>query len=135
MENKEPQTVQKKTFKERIKAFFKKQWVQALLNPHFLISIGIAWFITNGWSYLALSLGTYFKINWLRNIGAVWLGILWMPGTPEKLFTFAVAMGILRLLFPDDTRTLAMVRRKRKQLSERTKLAWQKLRAKHHRDK
>ena len=38
-------------------------------------------------------------------------------------------MGILRLLFPDDTRTLAMVRRKRKQLTERTRLEWQRFRA------
>lgn len=130
MENKEPQTVQKKTFKERIRAFFKKQWVQALLNPHFLISIGIAWFITNGWSYLALSLGTYFKINWLRNIGAVWLGILWMPGTPEKLVTFSIAIIILKVFFPKDEKTLAVIHEKRLQLIQLTKDSYRKFRDK-----
>ena len=106
-----------------------RPWLRALTNPHLLISLGIAWFLTNGWAYCAVGIGWYLDIPALLQIGSVWLGILWMPGTPEKLFTFAIAMGILRLLFPDDTRTLAMVRRKRKQLAERTKLEWQRFRA------
>ena len=112
-----------------------RPWLRALTNPHLLISLGIAWFLTNGWAYCAAGVGWYLDIPMLRKTGSVWLGILWMPGTPEKLFTFAIAMGILRLLFPEDTRTLAMVRRRRKQFTARTKLAWQKLRAQHHRDK
>ena len=115
----------KPLLKERL-----RPWIRALTNPHLLISLGIAWFITNGWAYCAAGFGWYLDIPALLKIGSVWLGVLWMPGTPEKLFTFAIAIGILRLLFPDDTRTLAMVRRKRKQLAERTKLGWQKLRAK-----
>ena len=107
----------------------RRQWLKALTNPHLLISLGIAWFLTNGWAYCAAGIGWYLDIPLLLKIGSVWLGILWMPGTPEKLFTFAVAMGILRLLFPDDTRTLAMIRRKSRQLKAHTKLAWQKLRA------
>jgi len=130
MEYNQNQTKPKKTVKERLKAFFRKQWVQALLNPHFLISIGIAWFITNGWSYCALGLGAYFKINWLRNIGAVWLGILWMPGTPEKLVTFSIAIVILRLLFPKDTKTLAVIHEKRLLLIDLTKKSFQKFRDK-----
>ena len=113
-----------KTWKEKL-----RPWLRALTNPHLLISLGIAWFLTNGWAYCAAGIGWYLDIPALLKIGSVWLGILWMPGTPEKLFTFAIAMGILRLLFPDDTRTLATVRRKRKQLTERTKLEWQKFRA------
>ena len=105
-----------------------RPWLLALTNPHLLISLAIAWFITNGWAYCAVGIGWYLEIGWLLNIGTVWLGILWMPGTPEKLFTFAIAMGILKLLFPEDTRTLAMIHRKRKQLLERTKLEWQKFR-------
>ena len=104
-------------------------WLRAPTNPHLLISLGIAWFITNGWAYCAAGIGWYLDIPLLLKSGSMWLGILWMPGTPEKLFTFAIAMGILRLLFPDDTRTLAIVRRKRKQLSKRTRLTWQKFRA------
>lgn len=106
-----------------------RPWLRALTNPHLLISLAIAWFITNGWAYCAAGFGWYLDIPVLLHIGSVWLGILWMPGTPEKLFTFGIAMGILRLMFPDDTRTLAMVRRKRKQLTERTRLEWQRFRA------
>lgn len=114
----------KQKWKEKL-----RPWLRALTNPHLLISLGIAWFITNGWAYCAAGVGWYLDIPLLLKTGSVWLGILWMPGTPEKLFTFAVAMGILRLLFPEDTRTLAMIRRKSRQLKAHTKLAWQKLRA------
>ncbi len=116
----------------RESGFYQKirPWLRALTNPHLLISVGIAWFITNGWAYCAFGLGMWREIAWLRNAGTVWLGMLWLPGTPEKLVTFALAMGILRLLFPDDTRTLAMVRRKSKALREKTKRGWQRFRAK-----
>lgn len=105
-----------------------RPWLRALTNPHLLISIGIAWFITNGWAYCAAGIGWYLGIDPLMKVGAVWLGILWAPGTPEKLFTFAIAIGILKLLFPNDTRTLAMVHRKRKALVVRTKLEFDRLR-------
>lgn len=97
--------------------------LRALTNPHLLISLGIAWFITNGWAYCAAGIGWYLHVDWLFRAGAVWLGVLWAPGTPEKLFTFAIAMGVLRLLFPHDTRTLAVVRHKQKALIVRTKAA------------
>ena len=108
----------------------RKQWLKALTNPHMLICIAIAWFITNGWSYLALGLGWAFEINWLRNIGAVYLAILWAPGTPEKLITFGVAMLMLKLLFPKDVRTLALLRRKRKIVWLVTKMQFKAFREK-----
>ena len=107
-----------------------RPWLRALTNPHLLISLVIAWFITNGWAYCAVGIGWYLDIPALLRIGTVWLGLLWVPGTPEKLLTFGLAMGILRLLFPDDTRTLAMVRSKRKALQARTKRRWQQFREK-----
>ena len=119
------QTPEQSPKESKLKRFFRKRWVQALLNPHMLISLGIAWFITNGWSYVAFGVGTYWKINWLRNIGAVWLGILWMPGTPEKLVTFSLAIVILRVVFPKDTKTLAVIHEKRLQLFELTKKSFQ----------
>ena len=110
---------------EKRKKRRKQEWLKALTNPHLLISVAVAWFITNGWSYCALGLGWFFEISWLRNIGAVYLAILWAPGTPEKLFTFGVAMVMLRVLFPKDTRTLAMLRRKRRLLLIITKMQFQ----------
>lgn len=105
----------------RDSSFYRKirPWIRALTNPHLLVSLGIAWFLTNGWAYCAVGVGMWREIGWLRNAGTVWLGLLWLPGTPEKLVTFALAMGILRVLFPEDTRTLAVIRHKRQQLTER----------------
>lgn len=103
-----------------------RPWVRALTNPHLLLSLGIAWFITNGWSYCAIGLGAFLEIGWLRNAGTVWAGLLWLPGTPEKLVTFPIAIFILRRLFPDDTRTLAMIDRKWKSAKDKTRIKYRK---------
>ena len=106
-----------------------RPWVSALSNPHLLISFGIAWFLTNGWAYCAAGAGAYFHIGWLAYIGTAWLGILWFPCTPEKILTFALAVLILRMLFPQDTRTLALIRRKSRELREKTMLEFARFRA------
>ena len=100
--------------------------MRALTNPHLLISLGIAWFITNGWSYCAIGLGAFLDIKWLFHAGTVWAGLLWLPGTPEKLVTFPIAIFILRRLFPDDTRTLAMIDRKWKAAKDKAKIQYRK---------
>ena len=110
----------------RDSGFYRKirPWIRALTNPHLLISLALAWFLTNGWAYCALGAGAYFDIGWLRRIGTLYIGLLWLPGTPEKLVTLALAMLLLRVFFPDDTRTLAAVRRKRMQLAERVRIRY-----------
>lgn len=107
-----------------------RPWVRALTNPHLLLSLGIAWFLTNGWAYCAIGLGAFLEIGWLLKAGSVWAAMLWVPGTPEKLVTFPIAIFILRRLFPDDTRTLAMIDRKWKAAKEKTKLRYRKFREK-----
>ena len=108
----------------RLRSFYDrrlKSWVRALTNPHLLICFALAWFITNGWAYAAAGIGYFAGIDWMRNIGMVYLGILWMPGTPEKLFTFAIAIFLLKHILPDDERTLSMLIRKRKQVVKKVK--------------
>ena len=107
-----------------------RPWVRALTNPHLLLSLGIAWFLTNGWAYCAIGLGAFLEIGWLFKAGSVWAAMLWVPGTPEKLVTFPIAIFILRRLFPDDTRTLAMIDGKWKSAKEKTKLRYRKFREK-----
>ncbi len=124
----------KKTTKEKWKHKL-KALLRALTNPHLLISLGIAWFITNGWSYVFFGVGLYLHIPWMYRIGAFWMGLLWIPGTPEKLVTFLIAIWLLKVLFPDDTRTLAMIRRKRRDVAEAIKLEFQRIRAKFARKK
>ena len=120
--------------KQKTKNKLKSLW-RAVTNPHLLISVGLAWFITNGWSYCFFGFGMYFQIKWMYRIGAFWMGMLWLPGTPEKLVTFIIAIWLLERLFPDDTRTLAKIKKKRREVHEATKLELAKLRAKFSRKK
>lgn len=101
---------------EKRKSFWKKcrrrlkKLVQFLLNPRLLICMAIAWMITNGWSYVLFTLGTLLEIEWMMAVGAAYLAFLWLPISPEKIVTFSVAIGLLRLLFPNDQKTLAVLR-------------------------
>ena len=58
-----------------------------------------------------LGFGTYFGIGWMTAVAAGYLTFLWLPVSPEKIVTFAIAIGLLRLIFPHDTATLAVLKR------------------------
>lgn len=60
--------------------------------------LGIAWIITNGWSYVMLALGSGY------------ITFLWLPISPEKIATAAIAIVLLRVLFPNDEKTLAVLK-------------------------
>lgn len=96
-----------------------RRWARFLLNPRLLLCLAIAWMITNGWSYVMFGLGMLLKIHWMRVVGGAYMSFLWLPFTPEKLVTVLLAIGIMRLLYPRDRRTLSVLRRKLKQLSMR----------------
>ena len=100
------------TPKQKRKQNRRREWLHALTNPPLLISVAAAWFFTNGWAYLAAGLGTFCRIPWMRNTGLIYLGILWAPGTPEKLLTFGLAMMMMRVFFPHDKKTVQLLRRK-----------------------
>lgn len=87
-----------------------KRIIQFLTNPRLLLCLLIAWFITNGWSYVALAAGTYFKIEWLAAVAGAYLAFLWLPVSPEKIVTVAIAIALMKKLFPDDRKTLAVLR-------------------------
>lgn len=99
----------KKETKQKIKEILKKV-VMFILNPRLLLCFGIAWMITNGWSYVMLALGAYFKIGWMTALAAGYLALMWVPGTPEKIITVAIAIFLLRVLFPKDEKTLGILR-------------------------
>ncbi len=80
------------------------------LNPRLLLCFGIAWMITNGWCYLFLFFGARYGIAWMLAAGGAWAAFLWFPFTPEKIVTVAIAIFLLRLLFPRDQATLAVLR-------------------------
>ncbi len=79
-------------------------------NPRLLLCLLIAWLITNGWSYILFGLGLYFDIEWMTAAAGAYLAFLWLPVSPEKLVTAAIAIALLRFLFPDDEKTLAVLK-------------------------
>ena len=96
-----------------------RRWARFLLNPRLLLCLALAWMITNGWSYVMFGLGMLMKIHWMRVVGGAYMSFLWLPFTPEKLVTVVLAIGLMRLLYPRDRRTLGVLRRKLKQISRR----------------
>ena len=99
-----------------MKKIFKKtaEWIKIILwmifNPRFLICFALGWMITNGWSYVALGIGVYYKIEWLTALASGYLALLWIPATPEKLLTAALALFFLKIFFPKDEKTLGILK-------------------------
>ena len=87
-----------------------KKIVQFLLNPRLLMCLAIAWMITNGWSYVMFGIGTYFGIGWMIAVSSAYLAFLWIPISPEKIVTLAIALALLRFFFPKDEKTLAVLK-------------------------
>ena len=99
------------TFKKgecRVKEKLKKILL-FVLNPRLLLCIGIAWMITNGWSYVVLAVGTWLRIGWMIAVGSTYMALLWFPFTPEKILTGIIALFLLKRIFPRDERTLAIL--------------------------
>jgi hypothetical protein len=76
-----------------------------ILNPKFLLCFGIAWIITNGWCYILFGLGMLFDISWMTTVAGAYMAFLWLPFTPEKIITFAIALALRKLFFPKDKKT------------------------------
>lgn len=95
----------KETLKEKIK-YWVKMVVEFILNPRLLLCFGLAWIITNGWAYIVMWLGLLLKSEWLIGISGGYLAALWIPFTPEKIITVIIAIFLLKLIFPNDKKTL-----------------------------
>lgn len=87
-----------------------KKVIQFIANPRLLLCVAIAWIITNGWSYVLFGVGNYFGIHWMTAIAGAYIAFLWLPISPEKIVTFTIAIALLRLLFPQDEKTLAVLK-------------------------
>lgn len=98
-----------KITKEKVVGKLKKI-IGFIANPKLLLCFGIGWMITNGWSYIFLGVGAFYGIEWMTAVAGVYLAFLWVPGTPEKILTVVIAIGLLRLLFPNDEKTLGVLR-------------------------
>ena len=93
----------------RLKENLKKA-LQFIANPRLILCFMIGWIITNGWSYIMFGVGTALGIEWMIAVSGAYLAFLWLPVSPEKIVTCAIAIALLRWLFPGDTKTLAVLR-------------------------
>ncbi|MBQ9805556.1 MAG: hypothetical protein IJW49_03505 [Clostridia bacterium] len=84
-----------------------KRLLILLLNWRFLICFGLAWMITNGWSYVLFALGTLTGSTWMLAVSGAYLAFLWLPISPEKVVTCAIALVLVRLLFPKHQQALS----------------------------
>ena len=87
-----------------------KKVIRFITNPRLLLCVAIAWLITNGWSYILFGVGSYFGIHWMTAVAGAYIAFLWLPISPEKIVTFTIAITLLRLLFPNDQKTLAVLK-------------------------
>lgn len=99
-------------------------------NPHLLLCLGIAWLITNGWSYILLGVGVFLDISWMQTVAGAYLAFLWIPGTPEKILTVIIAVFLLKLLFPSDEKTLGILMDMSEKVKEKHRQNRQKKKAK-----
>ena len=107
--------------RDKIKGYLKTA-IQFILNPRLLFCFGIGWMITNGWSYVLLGLGTWLKNEWMIGVASAYLAFLWLPVSPEKLATFAIAITLLRWLFPNDQKTLGILKQAYEDLKKTLRL-------------
>lgn len=96
-----------------------KKIAEFILNPRFLLCFGIAWMITNGWSYVLLGVGTFYNVGWMLAVAGGYLTFLWLPISPEKIVTVAIAIALLKLIFPRDEKTLAVLVNMKKSVMEK----------------
>ena len=83
-----------------------KLWGRLILNWRFLVCFGIAWMITNGWSYVLLGVGLLTNVHWITAVATAYLAFLWLPISPEKIVTFAIGLFLVRRLFPKHNQAL-----------------------------
>lgn len=87
-----------------------KKIILFVANPRLILCFGMGWMITNGWSYVLFGLGTFLDIPWMIAVSGAYLAFLWLPFTPEKLITLAIAIILLKWLFPKDEKTLGILK-------------------------
>lgn len=109
-----------KKFWKKLKSWCKVA-IEFILNPRLLLCFGLAWIITNGWAYIAAALAVWLKIEWLGTVAGSYLAALWIPFTPEKIITIIIAIFLLKLLFPNDKKTLKRLHNMKEKSNEELK--------------
>lgn len=122
-----------KSFIEKAKEILKKA-IFLVFNPRFLLCFGVGWLITNGWAYIMFALGTYIQSGWMLAVSGAYLTILWIPMSPEKIVTVTIAILLMRKFFPDDEKTLGILRELYEKAKIKKKSIEEKIEDKRHRE-
>jgi hypothetical protein len=120
--------------KDKLKAIWTKVviYLRPFANWRFLISFGSSWVITNGIWYVLAFAPFKFIPSWLRGFAAAYIGILWLPATPEKFFiTLPLAIWIHIRIFRNDEKTRLLLEKMLKEAKE----DWEKLKNKFKKNK
>lgn len=56
-----------------------KKGIQFIANPRLIICFGLAWLITNGWSYILLGIGTLLNVSWMIAVASGYLAFKLKP--------------------------------------------------------
>lgn len=100
-----------------------KRLVALILNPRLLLCLGLAWMITSGWAYALFAVGALAHIGWMTAVSVAYITFLWIPFTPEKLLMLAIAILLLRRLFPNDVQTIGALREMVSALRDKCRLS------------
>ncbi len=73
-----------------------------------------------------LGVGTFLEIPWMIAVSGAYLTVLWLPISPEKILTVAIAIGLLRILFPKDEQTLGVLKQMHEDIKNAVKAKKQK---------
>ncbi len=73
-----------------------------------------------------MGIGTFFEIPWMIAVSGAYLTFLWLPISPEKIVTVAIAIGLLRILFPRDEKTLGVLKKMHEEIKNAVKAKKQK---------
>ena len=57
-----------------------------------------------------LGAGILLNITWMKGVAGAYIAFLWLPFTAEKIVTVAITIFLLQKLFPEDKKTLAVLR-------------------------
>lgn len=117
------------SLKGKIK-YWVKTVVEFILNPRLLLCFGLAWIITNGWAYITTAIAVWLGIDWLAAVAGAYLAALWIPFTPEKIITVIIAIFLLKLLFPNDKKTLEKLHNMKEKAKQEIKKLKTKLKEK-----
>lgn len=102
-------------------------YLRPFANWRFLVCFGAAWVITNGIWYVFAFVPLSFIPVWFANFAKIYIGILYLPWTPEKfIITLPLAIWFHIHIFRNDEKARLLLEK----MLEEAKEDWEKIKNK-----